>query len=256
MTSGDDTHRTGQTRTFIFGSCVSRDTFEFLPERYRLMTYVARQSAISAGAPAEGVMPRMRKLSSDFQNRMILGDVRGDLLTVLARQADTVDLVLVDLIDERGGVLPMGGGYVTKLSEMWGAGGRELAAGVPLLPFGQDEHFRQWSQSFDAVVRHLDGLGLTDRTVVLRTPWAKLAPDGSPIPIPDWMIDPDVADALYARYFRHIDERGLTTVDLPAELARSPLDHRWGPSPFHYTDEAYRFMASAITKFVDGSSNG
>ncbi|WP_353951825.1 DUF6270 domain-containing protein [Knoellia sp. S7-12] len=254
MTASTSGKEPGEIRTFIYGSCVSRDTFEFLPEGYRLLTYVARQSAISANAPATGVLGRMKELPSAFQNRMVSGDVRGDLPTVLERHVADIDVLLIDLIDERGGVIPLGGGYVTKLSEMWGAGGREISAGVPLLAFGSDEHFRAWSGAFEIRVEQLERLGLKGKTVVLRTPWAKLAPDGTPIPIPEWMTDPDTANALYVRYFQRVEALGLAVIDLPDELARSPLDHRWGPSPFHYTEHAYQYLASRIAAFAAGGA--
>lgn len=247
MTGDTSGNEKGEVRTLIYGSCVSRDTFKSLPDDYRLLTYVARQSAISAGAPAAGVRQRLRDLPSAFQNRMVAGDVRGDLHDVLDRRADDVDLVLVDLIDERGGVIAIGGGFVTKLSEFWSAGGREATSGLPVIELGTDAHFELWSRGFDAIVDHLDRLDLTRRTVVLRTPWASLDPEGEPIPIPDWMTPPAVADARYERYFAHVAARGLAMVELPTELARSPRDHPWGPSPFHYTEQAYQHLAAGIT---------
>lgn len=246
MTDHISDGKTPQTRALIYGSCVSRDTFEFLPDSYKLLTYVARQSAISVGAPADGVASRLKDLPSAFQNRMVSGDVRGDMLAVVERHAADIDVLLIDLIDERGGVLPLGGGFVTKLSELWSAGGREIAAGVRLLAFGSDDHFAAWRRAFDHIVDELDRLGLRRRTLVLKTPWAALAPDGSDIPIPDWMTPPDTANHLYERYFRHVADLGLAVVELPDDLARSPLDHRWGPSPFHYTEQAYRFLADQI----------
>ena len=33
-----------------------------------------------------------------------------------------------------------------------------------------------------------------------------------------------------------------------AALAMTPRDHQWGPSPFHYIDEAYKFLAQGIRK--------
>lgn len=237
-------------RVLIYGSCVSRDTFEFLPDSYSLLSYVARQSAISAGAPAVDVLGRIKRLPSDFQQRMVRGDVKGDLHQVVRRLAPQTDLVLVDLVDERGGVLSIGGGYVTKLAEFWAAGGKDVAARAPHVPFGSAEHFELWSKGIDRLVHVLREEGLLERTLVLRTPWARLDPDGDPIPVPGWMMDPDRANDLYRRYFNHVSAAGLSTVSLPDELARSPLDHRWGPSPFHYSEAAYRFLASRIEGFV------
>ncbi len=90
---------------------------------------------------------------------MVSGDVRGDLVTVLERHAASLDVLLLDLIDERGGVIPVGGGYVTKLSEMWGAGGREVATGLPVLEFGTDEHFEAWALAFESWCSRLTGWG-------------------------------------------------------------------------------------------------
>lgn len=236
-----------ETRVLIYGSCVSRDTFQFLPDGHRLLAYVARQSAISVGAPAQGLQGALIDLPSAFQNRMVAGDVRGDLMEVVERLAPQVDLLLLDLIDERGGVIAIGGGYVTKLAEMWAAGGRTATRGGRHIPFGSDEHFTLWTPAVESLVKHLRDLDLLARTVVLRTPWADLLADGGPVLIPDWMTLPAVANAQYARYFEHLEQLGLTILELPKDLARSTADHQWGPSPFHYTADAYQFLAAGIT---------
>jgi len=235
-----------ETRALIFGSCVSRDTFEFLPEGFRLLSYVARQSSISVDAPAAGLQSRLTGLPSAFQNRMVSGDVRGDFLDVAERLAPEVDLLLLDLVDERGGVIATDGGYVTRLAELWSAGGREATRGGTHVAFGTDEHFALWTAAVTQVVERLRELGLAERTVVLRTPWADRLAEGGPVPVPDWMTEPAVANAQYVRYFDTLAKLDLAVVELPAELARSTADHRWGPSPFHYTAEAYEFLAAAI----------
>ncbi|KQU68203.1 DUF6270 domain-containing protein [Phycicoccus sp. Root101] len=239
-----------ETRVLIYGSCVSRDTFEFLPDGHTLLAYVARQSAISVGSPAAGVKAQLTELPSAFQNRMVAGDVKGDLLDVLGRVAPQVDVLLVDLIDERGGVIAIGGGHVTKLAEMWAAGGRTATRGGRHIPFGTDEHFALWVPAVDAVVTRIAELGLLPRTVVLRTPWASLLDDGGQVPVPGWMTPPDEANLQYARYFDHLTELGLSVVELPEDLARSTTEHQWGPSPFHYTAQAYEHLASGITETV------
>ncbi|GAB3075651.1 DUF6270 domain-containing protein [Pedococcus soli] len=237
-----------ETRVLIYGSCVSRDTFEFLPEGHTLLAYVARQSAISVGSPAAGVKAQLTELPSAFQNRMVAGDVKGDLLEVAARLAPQVDVLLVDFIDERGGVIEVGGGYVTKLTELWSSGGAAATRGGRWIAFGTDQHFALWAPAVDAIVRRLDELGLLARTVVLRTPWAALLDDGGAVPVPGWMTAPAQANAQYQRYFEHLDSLGLTRVDLPEDLARSTMDHKWGPSPFHYTAQAYEHLAAGITR--------
>jgi hypothetical protein len=234
-------------RVLIYGSCVSRDTFGFLTSDHELLGYTARQSAISVGAPAAGVAERLAPLASAFQDRMVRGDIAGNLLSTLDAKAASTDLLLLDLVDERGGVVRIGGGYVSRLAEFWSSGGREIARGCVHVPFGDDEHFALWAPAVDRVLDHVGELGLLGRVVVLATPWADRLDDGTPLEVPGWMTPPRVANAQYERYFDHLDGRdGIRLLRLPSDLARSSLDHRWGPSPFHYQDQAYEWLADRV----------
>jgi hypothetical protein len=237
-----------RVRVAILGSCVSRDTVGYAPDRFDLITYVARQSWISAGLPAAGVADALVPLDSAFQQRMVDGDVRGDALDRLAAVADRVDVLLLDLVDERGGVIEVGGGYVTKLVELWSAGGARATRGGRHVPFGTDEHFAAWCEGADRVLGRLDATALLGRAILLRTPWADRHPDGTPLKVPEWMIPPAEANELYRRYHRHLADAGVAVVDLPARLATTPRDHRWGPSPFHYGDAAYASLAADIVE--------
>ncbi|MEE1650729.1 DUF6270 domain-containing protein [Brachybacterium sp. J144] len=235
-----------EVRTFIYGSCVSRDTFKYLPERFVLHRYVARQSLISAGNSTTGVKEKLSPLTSPFQQRMVAGDLDGNLYSSLKNAGDAVELILIDLVDERGGVVALGGGYATKLNEFWGAGGREASRGAHLLPFGTDEHFERWSAGAERFVAELRELGLLHRAVVLRADWASTYEDGDAFPVPDWMTPPAEANAAYGRYFDHLSTLGLRIITLPQELAHTSRDHEWGASPFHYQDAAYEYFAQEI----------
>jgi len=234
-------------RVFIYGSCVSRDTFGFLDADHELSGYVARQSAISVGAPAAGVDEQLPRLESAFQDRMVRGDIAGNVLTTLERAAQRTDILLLDLVDERGGVVAVGGGFVSRLAEFWRAGGRDVARGCRHIPFGADDHFSLWAPAISRILERVTELGLRDRMAVLATPWADRLDDGSLLEVPGWMTPPAVANAQYVRYFDHLERReGVRLLRLPAELARSSRHHRWGPSPFHYSDEAYEWLAERI----------
>lgn len=242
------------THVLIYGSCVSRDTFEFLPEGHRLLAYVARQSAISVCSPAQGLQTALTELPSAFQNRMVAGDVEGDLLDVMAHVAPEVDVLLMDLIDERGGVIEIGGGHVTKLAELWAAGGHAATRGGRHIAFATDEHFFLWAHAIEVITARLAALGLLEKALVLRTPWASQLAEGGPVPVPGWMTPPEEANAQYARYFEHLKSVGVNIIALPEELSRSTTEHQWGPSPFHYTAAAYEFLATSITAAVRPAS--
>lgn len=237
-------------RVFIYGSCVSRDTFGTLDDSFKLLTYVARQSLISVGQPAAGISERFATLASPFQDRMVRGDLAGSLLDEVTRFRSQIDVLLMDLTDERGGVLALGGGYVTKLAEFWGNGGRELARGAVHIPLGSAEHLRLWCEGFDRMWSRLQELGLSQRVLLLDTPWADTLDTGEPLAVPAWMMPPSEANAAYRPYVAHARSRGAAIVTLPDELVASTANHRWGASPFHYTDAAYAYLAGAIRRFA------
>ncbi|MET4077422.1 DUF6270 domain-containing protein [Janibacter sp. UYMM211] len=232
-------------RTFIYGSCVSRDTLDTMHSTHEVLRYVARQSAISVGRPAVGVAERLDPIESAFQRRMVLGDLEGNFLSELSDHAASVDQLVIDLVDERSGVVRVGEGVVTRLHELWSAGGARATGGGQHLRLGTDAHFAMWSSSIGSIAAEIGRLGLTDRTVVLVTPWATHDDTGARLEIPAWMMPPDEANHQYRRYHERLS-RLFETVELPADLAVSSLHHRWGTSPFHYTDAAYAFLAERI----------
>ncbi len=167
----------------IFGSCVSRDTCEFIPES-EVVSYVARQSVTSLYSPhgTEGV--DVSGLDSPFQRRMVLSDLKGDGLRRVTQNADDLDLVLIDLVDERRGywLWPNGTTMTNSLEiEACGAGAAAERQGARLVEFGTDEHFAAWKRGFDTLIDGLRKLNVWDRTVLLNIEWAG-ALDGAPHP--------------------------------------------------------------------------
>lgn len=237
----------GDVRTFIWGSCVSRDTFGFLPERFRLTTYVARQSLISAGNDASRIRSQLTPLDSAFQQRMVRGDLAGDLFRRLDAVGDEIDLMLIDLVDERSGVVDFGDGtFATRLTEFWGSGGREASKGCSVFTVGAARHLELWSDNAQRLTQKLRDQGLLDRTLVLRTDWADRFENGDTLEAPGWMMTPAEANEAYSPYFGALGELGFSVLELPGELARTSAAHQWGASPFHYQDAAYRFLAGGI----------
>ncbi|WP_277454732.1 DUF6270 domain-containing protein [Janibacter sp. DB-40] len=235
-----------RVRTFIYGSCVSRDTLETMGDTHELIAYIARQSAVSAGHPAEGVWPKLEPIESPFQRRNVKGDIEGDALAQLARRADEVDVLVIDLIDERGGVVEVGGGYVSRLAELWRAGDAEATRDGHQIDFGTDEHFALWSPSFARLATTVAALGLEERVIVLGTDWASSLDDGDPLGTSDWDLPPERANEQYRRYYERVRSLGWPVLTLPAELTTSTREHKWGPSPFHYTEAAYAHLAAGI----------
>lgn len=240
------------TQVFIYGGCVSRDTFRFLDDSFVLQRYVARQSAISAMSPASpSLLKRLSPSSSSFQQRMVEWDVRSSLVTHLRRDAPSTDLLLVDLNVERLGALRTENGYVTRSNELWtGANGARALRGAPSVTFGSEAHFELWSHAWTRLVASLVDLGLLEKTLLLETPWATHLNDGTALTTSPGTIEPTKANETYVRYYRHLSGLGVRCATLPEALAVSHAAHQWGAGPYHYIDDAYDWLADAIRGFA------
>jgi len=49
------------------------------------------------------------------------------------------------------------------------------------------------------------------------------------------------------RYYAHLAELGVPTLEVPAELAVADPNHQWGEAPFHYVPAVYEYVRDALT---------
>lgn len=167
----------------IFGSCVSRDTAEFIPDA-DVVAYVARHSVTSLEAPrgTEGI--ELSELDSAFQKRMVTSDLKGNGLARVVEEAEDLDLVLLDLVDERRGYWQFLDGTTMTNSievETCGAARDARRSGARLIEFGTDDHFESWKTGFKTLIDGLKEAELLNRTVLLDIEWAA-AIDGAQHP--------------------------------------------------------------------------
>lgn len=240
------------TRVFIAGSCVSRDTFNALPQDgYALVDYVARQSLISAARPPLAYPLDLSAISSRFQQRMVQGAMSGSLYESLSRHAPDTDLVLIDLTDERAGVFEMpDGSYFTRSIELDGAGltAQISEASTRYLRFGTDEHFEVFAWAAQTFRAELDRLQLADRTLVLAPSWAEHSIDGQ-YSGDSYGYTPSDANYYLQRYVDLLENYlGLRTVRLAD--TRSDANHQWGLAPFHYAEPVYVYFGQALAQVV------
>lgn len=170
----------------IFGSCVSRDSAEFMPEA-EVVVYVARHSVTSLESPhgADGI--DLNELSSAFQTRMVRSDLNGSGFERIVTEANDLDAVLLDLVDERRGFWQFSDGTTMTNSievEFCGAGRAARRGGARLVEFGTDEHFNAWRFGYIKLIDGLMGAGLWEKTILLDIEWAG-AVDGAQHPQSD-----------------------------------------------------------------------
>jgi len=161
-------------RIGIFGSCVSRDTCEFMRDAL-VVVYVARHSATSLQSPHGVSRLDLNELDSPFQKRMVLGDLQGHGVDRIQGHADELDVVLVDLVDERRGYWEFPDGTTMTNSielESCGASRQARMSGARLVKFGTDEHFERWRDGFELLVTGLKSTGLLNRSIFIDIEWA------------------------------------------------------------------------------------
>ncbi|WP_436326748.1 DUF6270 domain-containing protein [Brevibacterium sp. FAM 27836] len=158
----------------IFGSCVSRDTAEFIPEA-EVVAYVARHSVVSLESPHGTKGTDLSELTSAFQKRMVTSDLKGTGTARIVKKAVELDAVLIDLVDERRGfwLYPDGTTMTNSIEvESCGAARNARRSGARLIEFGTDEHFRMWKSGFDTLIAGLKEAGIWERTILLDIEWA------------------------------------------------------------------------------------
>jgi len=236
-------------RTFIYGSCVSRDTFEFMDQsRFQLARYVARQSLASAYSPARHPASDLSGLGSPFQRRMLEWDERSALPALLREDGGSIDLLVWDIVDERLGYFEFADGSIitNSVERIEFRGSLWEQSGARYVPFGSDEHFETFSRTLDRFVVDLSQLGLLDRVAFISLPWANLDDQNNDTP-PSFGMSSHRANSLMERYIRAVRRR-LPRHPIGSNIsAVAGSSHTWGVAPFHYTDETYIKVRNAIT---------
>lgn len=237
----------------IYGSCVSRDAFEELGPDYSLLGYIARQSMISALSPPTDLLDG-EALGSAFQNRSLVGDIKSNLLQNLRRHADDIDLLVIDLTDERLGVIRLPDAtYVTHSSELVASGRLDTVSGrKSFIDAATEAHWTLWEMSANRLFGALTSMGLREKTLVLNTPWAEVTELGEPAASFRGRISTAELNAYFAECCAHIRTLGYNVVTMPEHLRYTDSGHKWGVAPYHFGSPARIWIAEQMAASADG----
>lgn len=233
---------------FVYGGCVSRDTFELIKEKNTLVHYVARQSLISSTSKPEKRLP-VASLPTDFSSRMVRGDIESSLFPKISQYANKTDVLIFDILSERLGVNRLDGGtFITNSGEL-GKTGILNKFDLPktLIRFGTDRHFEIWCKSVLKLKKHLINHNLFNNSYVIRANWTDVTIQGTSVPRFRSM-DAVLANGLYERYYDTLAECSFNIIEPPAHISYSDDNHKWGSSQYHYQKEFYTFIADILTK--------
>ncbi|QUB99841.1 hypothetical protein J5A69_00485 [Cellulosimicrobium cellulans] len=177
-------------------------------------------------------------VESDFSSQ-----ARAEIETV----ADRASAVLLDIVDERYGVVPTAAGFVTNSYELLSSGWKPLVSTGDVVPFGSDAHFKLWISAAERMAGMLRSVGVFERTSVVRAPYATHTDEGVYLgdrrgrPVEEW-------NRVYTRYYDALACLGFWLIDVPPDLVVTRADHAWGAEPFHYVDDFYLCVANMLER--------
>lgn len=213
-----------------------------------LIGYVARQSLISAFTSPVQASVNIR-LNSAFQKRMVTGDLKSDLKQRLFLSKHDIDILMIDLTDERLGIDILTSSItathsVELVESNWLKG---LKTAPQFVAIGSPRHWAMWKSAASDFVRFLGENELLEKTVIYYTPWAEYSDDNTVIPL--FRNTPSqVMSRHLMRCAAYLEGHGLEVRYLPESLAVTTSQHEWGIAPYHYIDKAYSWISNDLEK--------
>ncbi len=221
-------------RIFIFGSCVSRDILEIAEHKgLTLSDYFARSSFASLAGKPYSDPEALDRLESRFQRRMLSRDHDKSVFQIIHEAA--FDILLVDFIDERFRITRDPGGAIATLSNEFLRVMSERNDSE-VIDTNTDERRSLWRDGWGQFVDAVTASGQMHKLVVNKVYWD--AAYSQPRPGAAY-IDRmnNELDWYYGMVRETCPNAGWLTHS--AEALASDPHHKWGPAPYHYSQEFY-----------------
>lgn len=153
-------------RVCIFGSCVSRDIFEYnVGGELSVVKYFARSSFASLSAAPYVESDVLKNISSPFQRRVVQADMDKSFCESL-KNFDC-DVMLFDFIDNRFNLYQQGDKLTTISNEYKKAKGRLISTNV--IPSGSLKYFELWKKGFEKIIPDLQKI--EDKIILNKAFW-------------------------------------------------------------------------------------
>lgn len=237
----------------IFGSCVSRDLLEVNKEKnFKLGTYVARESIISALSIPVEYDKNDIKLSSPFQTRMLEMDLKKECLSALEMQHS--QYLIIDLIDERFDLGKVADSYFTISGEFIES---KVLDSVKYDVIKKTEGFEKYlDKSIEAYVEEF-----CDRILKIYEPQNIILHKAFMV---DYYVNSDKKTKKFSFSYLNYNKRvnkvltrmyecieqcipQAIIIDLCEEYCADEA-HKWGLAPKHYQQEYYIAVMNKIYK--------
>lgn len=154
-----------------------------------------------------------------------------------------VDYIILDFINERMPVVKLSNGAViTYSTELKHSRLLEKLEYKIIEPY-TNEYFEMWAACWDSFVRKAKASDILHKVIINKIYWAKRTSSG--IPFPDRFTDSYIYENniyLYKLYSYCSKDIPISNFISYGSFTAAD-DHRWGVTPFHFTDDLYKSMS-------------
>lgn len=233
----------------VYGGCVSRDILNFdEAETMQLVSYNARSSLATLGSNnVAKTIPNkyyesLSNISSKFQRRMVESDFNNEIIESAA--AEDYDVLLIDFLVDRFHLAEINGKLVTRSVEF-------VRSGIKpdkLINTFSDQYMKLWREGIDNLFSIVDSKVGLDAIKINKVYWSSIAntPQDTVLLNDKWEIEKnnEKLDTMYDYVEKRLPSSSIVEVDKSLLVADS--NHKWGLSPFHFTDDYYRRMVEIM----------
>lgn len=250
-------------RICILGSCVSRDIFNL--ERAKsceIVHYSARSSFASMlSAPPFSEDIYSQQLTSSFQRRMVRADLRKEFVTSFQRI--NADIILIDLIDERFSLVETRPGARFTLSaelqqilkKQSASEKTHIGGGIGahrLIKSGTEEFMTLWREGWHHLLQMIKARGLARKIVINKVYWGTQTEAGEKFDEKITSHANQMLEDMYRELAKDLRPEQFLEY---GDLLTCPDDHRWGPTPFHFSEKSQEFALEWIQQYHSGISS-
>ena len=223
---------------FIYGSCVSRDAFNFAKEgSFKIIDYYARQSFISAFSHSINPFIDLCQIKSNFQRRCVERDFLKTLPIALKK---IYNILLIDFIDKRFDILQFDNSYLTLSLEF-----RNIVLNIfkydNIIKHNSQERRKLFIESWRKFIVLCTELNILECVRINKVYYAKYNDSGDIVAkYTEAKIDEnnEMLDFFYHIASKDIPINNFLSYDDSLFIAKKM--HRWTEAPFHYIDIFYK----------------
>lgn len=231
---------------FIIGSCVTRDAFtpDLLRDEFVIKRYWARTSLARFKSGVGSIHPDEINVSSKFQKKMIANDINNQLFEeIKVVSTEPIDFIILDLVDDRFGLVEFKEGvYITNSDELRAAKLLNTREAQKIAP-NSEEYRSYWEAGLIELLKHFP----KEKIIINNVYWSRETELGEGVSSPERIAFCEaVVGGLYEIARKYVPEENF--VNYPSGIFVADSKHRWGKSPFHYTQPVYDYLIDYLRR--------